>query len=125
MSARTGESVSTSEIAKQLLESAREDRLEVVDMLVNPTDALVQIRRKGEAQHVSTRANGSLLLTSSSRVSKLFPAEHQILSRASHLVMSLTPSLPYELRPDQRASKHDEYYWAIFHANAAPESEEF
>src|SRR5260370_24857807 len=57
VSKRTGESVSTSEIAKQLLESAREDRLEVVDMLVDPTEALLQIRRNGEAHHVMTRAD--------------------------------------------------------------------
>jgi hypothetical protein len=46
---RKGESVSTSEIAKQLLESAREDRFEVVELLGKPAEALVEIRRKGEA----------------------------------------------------------------------------
>jgi hypothetical protein len=61
VSKRTGESVSTSEIAKQLLESAREDRLEVVDMLVDPTEALLQIRRKGEAKHVLTRAEWTVV----------------------------------------------------------------
>jgi hypothetical protein len=53
---KTGEPVSTSEIAKQLLESAREDRLEVVDLLAMPTDALRQIRRKAEAKLPLTRA---------------------------------------------------------------------
>ena len=37
---RKGESVSTSEIAKQLLESAREDRFEVVELLSKPSEAL-------------------------------------------------------------------------------------
>ena len=37
---RKGESVSTSEIAKQLLESAREDRFEVVELLNRPSEAL-------------------------------------------------------------------------------------
>ena len=46
MSSKTGESVSTSEIAKQLLESAREERMEVVDLLAAPTETLLQIRRK-------------------------------------------------------------------------------
>ncbi len=46
---RKGESVSTSEIAKQLLESAREDRFEVVELLNRPSEALLEIRRKGEA----------------------------------------------------------------------------
>ena len=35
---RKGESVSTSEIAKQLLETAREDRFEVVELLGRPTE---------------------------------------------------------------------------------------
>ena len=56
MSSRTGESVSTSEIAKQFLESAREDRLEVVDLMSEPTKALREIRRKGEAQHLLWKA---------------------------------------------------------------------
>jgi hypothetical protein len=35
---RKGENVSTSEIAKQLLESARGERIEVVDLLAEPTE---------------------------------------------------------------------------------------
>ena len=46
---RKGENVSTSEIAKQLLEGAREERLEVVDLLAAPTESLAKIRRKGQA----------------------------------------------------------------------------
>ena len=53
---KTGEPVSTSEIAKQFLESARDDRLEVVDLLAEPTDSLRHIRRKGEAGMVLSRA---------------------------------------------------------------------
>jgi hypothetical protein len=46
---KTGEPVSTSEIAKQFLESARDDRLEVADLLADATGSLVHIRRKGQA----------------------------------------------------------------------------
>jgi hypothetical protein len=46
---RSGESVSTSEAAKQLLESAREDRLETAELLANATTTLAQARRKVEA----------------------------------------------------------------------------
>ena len=53
---KTGEPVSTSEIAKQFLESARDDRLEVADLLAEPTDSLSQIRRKGEAGASLSRA---------------------------------------------------------------------
>ena len=111
VSARTGESVSTSEIAKQLLESAREDRLEVVDMLVNPTEALTQIRRKGEAQHVLTRAEWTTVAHFVQQGLEAFsgktpnPVSRESLGDVLDAFLAV-----YELRPDQRASKHDEYY---------------
>ena len=46
---KSGQNVSTSEAAKQLLESARDDRLELVDLLSQPTDSLLQIRGKADA----------------------------------------------------------------------------
>ena len=52
MVSTTGKGVSTSAIAKQFLESAREDRLEVVDLLAHPIDTLLQIRRKGDARQL-------------------------------------------------------------------------
>jgi hypothetical protein len=58
---KTGEGVSTSEIAKRFLESARDDRLEVVDLLADPTGSLLQIRRKGEAGLVVSRAEWTTL----------------------------------------------------------------
>jgi hypothetical protein len=61
LAAKTGEFVSTSEIAKQFLESARDDRLEVVDLLEDATTSLVQIRRKGEAQQTMSRAEWTVL----------------------------------------------------------------
>jgi hypothetical protein len=59
--AKTGQTVSTSEIAKQLLESARDDRLDVIDLLAEPTEALRTIRRKGQAQQPLSRAEWTLL----------------------------------------------------------------
>jgi hypothetical protein len=61
MESTTGKYVSTSAIAKQLLESAREDRLEMVDLLAHPTDTLLEIRRKGDAQHLLSRAEWQVL----------------------------------------------------------------
>ncbi|MGB7330578.1 MAG: hypothetical protein WBD25_04265 [Terriglobales bacterium] len=48
MALKSGQTVSTSEAAKQLLESARDDRLELVDLLTGPTDSLLRIRGKAE-----------------------------------------------------------------------------
>src|SRR5580658_411575 len=56
LSHRSGESISTSEVAKQLLESAREDRLEVAELLSNATKSLVEARRKIEAGYSLSRA---------------------------------------------------------------------
>ncbi|MGH9688859.1 MAG: hypothetical protein ACRD5K_17395, partial [Candidatus Acidiferrales bacterium] len=61
MSSKKGDSVSTSEVAKQLLESARDDRFEVADLMEKPTETLLEIRRKGEAQHILSRAEWILL----------------------------------------------------------------
>jgi len=61
MVSTTGKRVSTSAIAKQLLESAREDCLEVVDLLAHPIDTLLQIRRKGDARQLLSRAEWSVL----------------------------------------------------------------
>jgi len=58
---KTGETVSTSEAAKQLLESAREDRLEVAELLADGTVALATARRKGEAGQSLSRAEWVVL----------------------------------------------------------------
>ena len=57
----SGEPVSTSEIAKQLLESAPDNRLDVADLLEEPTETMVQIREKGEAQQALSRAEWTVL----------------------------------------------------------------
>ena len=47
MSMKSGEPVSTSEAAKQLLESSKEERLELVSLLTEPTDSLLNDSPKG------------------------------------------------------------------------------
>lgn len=59
--ARTGHTVSVSEVAKKLLESGREDRLEVVHLLSDPTAALASIRLKADAGHVLSRAEWTVV----------------------------------------------------------------
>ena len=49
ISLKSGQTVSTSEAAKQLLESARDDRLELVNLLTEPTDSLLRIRGKADS----------------------------------------------------------------------------
>ena len=60
MSSAQGESVSTSDVAKMLLERAKEDRLddrlELTDLLREPTETLLTIRQKWEQKRVLARA---------------------------------------------------------------------
>jgi hypothetical protein len=49
MALKSGQTVSTSEAAKQLLESARDDRLELVNLFSEPTDSLLRIRGKADS----------------------------------------------------------------------------
>lgn len=61
LSRKSGENVTTSEVAKQLLESAREDRLEVAELLADATVALAAARRKAEAGLSLARAEWIVL----------------------------------------------------------------
>jgi hypothetical protein len=61
LSKKSGENVTTSEVAKQLLESARENRLEVAELLADATEALAGARRKVEAGLSPSRAEWIVL----------------------------------------------------------------
>lgn len=61
MALKSGQSVSTSEAAKQLLESARDNRLDLVNLLIQPTDSLLNIRGKVEARIPLTQAEWTLV----------------------------------------------------------------
>ena len=61
IAARSGKPASTSDVAKHLLESAREHRLEVVELWGHPTETLLQIRRTGEAHYPLSRAEWAVL----------------------------------------------------------------
>lgn len=61
ISFKSGENVSTSEAAKQLLESSRDDRLELVNLLDEPTNSLLNIRRKANARAVLSQAEWTLV----------------------------------------------------------------
>jgi hypothetical protein len=61
MAAKSGESVSTSEAAKQLLESAKEERLEFLNLLSQPTDSLLKIRGKVDRKLPLSEAEWALV----------------------------------------------------------------
>ena len=61
MSMKSGEPVSTSEAAKQLLESSKEERLELVNLVSEPTDSLLKIRRKADSRLPLSQAEWTLV----------------------------------------------------------------
>ena len=109
VAARTGESVSTSDVAKQLLGSGREDRLEVVDLMAEPTKALLEIRRKGEAGHVLSKAEWTVLAHSVQQGLEAFSGDTpNLVSRESLIAVHDAFLAGYELR--KGASVWGEYY---------------
>jgi hypothetical protein len=61
LSRRKGEPVTTSEVAKQLLEAAGEEHLEEVTLYSNPTESLQSIRKKASKNRALSRAEWELL----------------------------------------------------------------
>ncbi len=109
MASKTGESVSTSEIAKQLLESAREDRLEVVNLMSQPTKTLLEIRRKGEAQHVLSKPEWTVLVYFVQQGLEAFSSDTPSqVSRESVIAVLDAFLAAYELR--RGPSTRDDYF---------------
>jgi hypothetical protein len=107
---RTGESVSTSEIAKQFLEGARDDRLELVDLLGDPTGSMVQVRGKGEKGLVLSRAEWTTLAHFvQCGVEAYSPRSPQIVSKESLIAVLDAFVAVYALRPVVNA-RLDAYY---------------
>jgi len=122
VAAKTGESVSTSDIAKQLLESAREDRLEVVDLLSEPTKALLEIRRKGEAGHPLSKAEWTVLAYFVQQGLEAFSSDTPSPVSAESLAAVLDAFLAgYELRK-AGANRRDDYYLGNLPADCQPPS---
>lgn len=110
MSSKKGNGVSTSEVAKQLLESAREDRFEVADLMAKPTETLLEIRRKGEAQHILSRAEWILLAHFAQKGLEAYTERTPNPVSNESLIAVLDAFLEvYELRTE-RASLRDSYY---------------
>lgn len=122
VASKTGETVSTSEIAKQLLESAREDRLEVVDLLSEPTKALLEIRRKGEAGHPLSKAEWTVLAYFAQQGLEAFSSDTPSAVSGESLAAVLDAFLAgYELRK-AGANRRDEYYLGNLPADCQPSS---
>jgi hypothetical protein len=107
---RTGEPVSTSEIAKQFLESARDDRLEVVDLLAEPTESLLRIRRKAESGRVLSRAEWTAIAHFARHGLEASPTQTPNPVSRESVIAALDAFLAvYDLRDDE-VSRLDAFY---------------
>jgi hypothetical protein len=102
----TGTDVSTSVIAKQFLELAREDRLEVVRLLAHPNDALIQTRQKGHGQQLVSRAEWTCWRI---LCGMLHPQTQHPASRASLLAVLDAFLAVSDLRNDDACECHAGY----------------
>jgi hypothetical protein len=114
---RKGESVSTSEIAKQLLESARGDRFETVELLSKPMEAVLEIRRKGEAGQMLSRAQWTVLAYYVQQGSEAFSKNP--LSRETYIGILKAFEAAHELRA--KPSDNDEDYLGNLPTDCQPE----
>ena len=114
---KKGASVSTSEIAKQLLESAREERFEVVELLAKPTESLIEIRRKGEAGQMLTRAQWTALAYFVQQGCESFSKNP--LARATYVGILKAFDAAHQLRA--KPSAQDEYYLGNLPGDCRPE----
>src|SRR5712691_976236 len=122
LASKTGDTVSTSEIAKQLLESARDERLEVADLLADPTDALLRVRRKGEATLGLSQAEWTVLAHFVQEGVEFYSAKTpNVVSRESWAAILDAFLALYELRGD-RTVPGDVYYLTNLPADCRPPS---
>lgn len=103
---RKGENVSTSEVAKQLLEAAREERLEVVELLGDATESLARMRRKAEAGQMLSRAEWTVLAYYAQQGAEGF--SRNPLSRETWIGLLKAFEAAHQLRA--KPSGRDEYY---------------
>jgi hypothetical protein len=107
---KSGDSVSTSEVAKQLLESARDDRLELVELLADPTESLLRIRHKVEERHLLSQAEWTLVAYYCHQGAEAFADSTPTkISHASLAEILEAFALLYDLLPT-KAAYRDNYY---------------
>ncbi|MDR3792281.1 MAG: hypothetical protein P4L03_02765 [Terracidiphilus sp.] len=108
---KSGENVSTSEVAKQLLESAREDRLEVADLLADATLSLVQARKKMEAGLSLSQAEWIVLAYFIRQGAETYREGMQGMPVSKETMKGILEAFleAYKLRRSKRASRDAHY----------------
>jgi hypothetical protein len=107
-SRRKGQSVTTSEVAKELLESTREDQLEEVRLFANPTETLLKTRHKGESGLPLSRAEWIVLAHFLQRGLEAFGSKP--VSRGSLTTILRAFQAAYELRTKDASDQESHYY---------------
>ena len=104
-------------LLRWLLESARGDRFETVELLSKPMEAVLEIRRKGEAGHMLSRAQWTVLAYYVQQGSEAFSKNP--LSRETYIGILKAFEAAHELRP--KPSDNDEDYLGNLPTDCQPE----
>ena len=100
LSVKAGSRVTTSEVAKHLLESADEERLELVKLMQKPTDALLMIREK-HAQGVRLSKNEwTCIAYYAHRGMEWFTGGHSNILPDSYIAVVKAFLVVYDILPD-------------------------
>jgi hypothetical protein len=109
LSVKAGSRVTTSEVAKHLLESADEERLELVELMQKPTDALLMIREK-HAQGVRLSKNEwTCIAYYAHRGMEWFTGGHSNILPDSYIAVVKAFLAVYDILPDSD-TRHEDYY---------------
>jgi hypothetical protein len=110
LSVKAGSRVTTSEVAKHLLESADEERLELVELMQKPTDALLMIREK-HAQGVRLSKNEwTCIAYYAHRGMEWFTGGHSNILPDSYIAVVKAFLAVYDILPDSD-TRHQDYYF--------------
>jgi hypothetical protein len=109
LSVTAGTRVTTSEVAKQLLESADEERLELIELMQKPTDALAHIREKHSQGLQLSKSEWTCVAYYVHQGMEWIKGNNSHVSPDSYVAVLKAFLAIYKLLPKSKA-RHEDYY---------------
>jgi hypothetical protein len=110
LSVKAGVRVSTSEVAKQLLEAADEQRLELLELMHKPTEALAHIREKHEQGLQLSKAEWTCIAYYVHQGMEWLTGNNSHICPDSYTAVIKAFLAVYKLLPESEA-RHEDYYF--------------
>ncbi|MEG9436375.1 hypothetical protein JAO29_09380 [Edaphobacter sp. HDX4] len=118
LSVKAGTRVSTSEVAKQLLESADEERLELIELMQKPTDALTRIREKHSQGLQLSKSEWTCVAYYVHQGMEWFSGNNSHISPDSYIAVIKAFLAVYKLLPKSEFRHQDYYLGNLDHRDA-------